>query len=161
MDVRVAGNELRRIPCEIEKFACFKHLHAPQVHLSVAWVKLCELKRSYAHKSHCKLKIVLFRIERLWVLPEHILEHCIDDELRLFVVDELCEAKKRVDPDRQDNEQAKHGSKLGLICRSTLKIHINLASKQVKLGEDVAESVALRARRFLPSRVLAHSLVGV
>ena len=77
------------------------------------------------------------------------------------MVDELCEAKKRVDPDCQDNKQAKYGSKLGLVCRSALKIHIDLASKQVKLREDVAESVALRARRFLPSRVLAHSLVGV
>ena len=144
MDVWVAWNEFRRISFEVQSFPRYFHLDAPQVHQSVALIKLCENKRINAHKSHRKLEIVLFRIEWFWILFVHIFEHSIDDKLRLFVANELCEADDRVAADYQNNEQAKYGSKLSLVGGPALKIHINLASKQIKLREKVAESVTLR-----------------
>ena len=78
------------------------HFDSSHIDLADARVMLFEHVGFDRKERYSKFKTVFLSLERLWVVIVHIFEHGVDNEVRLFVVNQLEKLDRTVETNEQD-----------------------------------------------------------
>ena len=116
------------------------HVDTAHVYLPDAGVVTLKTIRANRKEPYREFKSVDLCIEGLWIVHVHILEHCVDDEVWLVVLDHPQQLQAGKDAHKQHQNDREEGSHVGLIRVMALKVHIHRLAKEIEASKEATEA---------------------